>query len=378
MSLALLLGPQLAAFVEAGYEVIGASAPGHHVEHLAGLGVRHVPVRHATRAVAPHHDLAALFELWSLFRRLRPAIVHTHNPKPGLYGRWAARAAGVPAIVNTVHGLYAQPGDRWAKRTIVYGLERTTARCSHAELVQNPEDVAVLKRLGVAPQKLILLGNGIDLSRFDRSRVRGDDVAKLRRDVGAGPGDVVCTVVGRLVAEKGYREVFTAASSLSVREPRVRMVVVGPPEIDKRDAITAAEIEGARRSGIRFFGFRDDLETIYAASDVYVLASHREGFPRSAMEAAAMGLPVIATDIRGCREVVDHERTGLLVPPMAPGPLADAIARLAGDPTLRARFGAEGVLKARRDFDQRRVIEITLETYDRLLAAPVAPVAAPT
>ena len=147
LSLEKLLGPQLSAFVEHGYEVIGMSAPGPHVPAVEARGVRHVPLRHATRAMAPHHDLLAIGELARAFRALRPDIVHTHNPKPGLYGRVAARLARVPVVVNTVHGLYAQPEDRWAKKAVVYTLERLAAACSDAELVQNPEDVATLRRV---------------------------------------------------------------------------------------------------------------------------------------------------------------------------------------------------------------------------------------
>src|SRR5437588_3294397 len=153
MSLALLLGPQLRAFATAGYEVIGMSAPGEWVGQLEAGGIRHVPLRHATRALAPTHDARAFGELRALFRALRPDIVHTHNPKPGVYGRIAARAAGVPVVVNTVHGLYAQPGDPVTKRALVYAAERVAAACSHAELVQNAEDLEVLARIGVPRDK---------------------------------------------------------------------------------------------------------------------------------------------------------------------------------------------------------------------------------
>ena len=120
LSLEMLLGPQLSAFVDAGYEVIGVSAPGPHVPAVEQRGVRHVALRHATRAMAPHHDLMAIGELTKLFRELRPDIVHTHNPKPGLYGRIAGRLARVPVVMNTVHGLYATPEDDWKKRAVVY------------------------------------------------------------------------------------------------------------------------------------------------------------------------------------------------------------------------------------------------------------------
>lgn len=368
MSLELLLGPQLEAFAAAGYEVVGASAPGPYVEALAARGIRHVPLRHATRAMAPHRDALLLGELVRLFRRVRACVVHTHNPKPGVYGRVAARLARVPVVVNTVHGLYAQPGDPPARRALVYTLERIAAAASSAELVQNPEDLPVLRRLGVPERKLTLLGNGVDLGRFDPDRVDRADARAARRELGArDDGDVVVGLVGRLVREKGYAEVVEAAERLGGRGVTVRFAVVGPDDPDKADALDDTLRRRGERAGIRFLGARHDVERLYAGMDVYVLASHREGWPRSAMEAAAMGLPVVATDIRGCRQVVDHGVTGLLVPVRDPRALADAIEVLVRDGALRARMGAAARRKAHSEFDQRRCIDITLATYDRLL-----------
>jgi glycosyltransferase involved in cell wall biosynthesis len=140
-------------------------------------------------------------------------------------------------------------------------------------------------------------------------------------------------------------------------------------DTDKSDAITAAEMaDVSGRTNLRFLGERRDVERLYAAMDVFVIASWREGFSRSGMEAAAMGLPVIATDIRGCRQVVDDGVTGLLVPVRKPDALTTAIRTLATDAPMRARMGEAGVAKARREFDQQRVIDITLSTYDEVLA----------
>jgi glycosyltransferase involved in cell wall biosynthesis len=363
MSLALLLGTQLRAFAAAGYEVVGVSAPGRYVERLDAWGIEHVPLRHATRALAPHRDLAALAELRSVFRRLRPHIVHTHNPKPGVYGRLAARAARTPIVVNTVHGLYAVPEDTWRRRTLVYGLERVASRCSDAELVQNPEDVATLERLGVPRSKLHLLGNGVDLDRFDPRAADPARRAAVRAEAGAADGDTLVGLVGRLVAEKGYREVFDAAARLRTRAPTVRVAVVGPDDPSKADALTAAETDAARAAGVAFLGERDDMVDLYAAMDLYVLASHREGFPRSAMEASAMGVPVIATDIRGCRQVVDDGVTGRLVPVRDAAALADAIEQLAADPRRRTAMGRAGRARAVAEFDEQRVIDRTLRVY---------------
>lgn len=370
ISLELLLGPQLRAYRDAGFDVVGVSAPGPFTEQLAADGIRHVPLRNATRAMAPHRDVAALGELVGVFRSLRPTIVHTHNPKPGLYGRLAARAARVPVIVNTVHGLYATPDDRFAKRAVVYSLERIAATVSHAELLQNPEDVPVLRRLRVPAAKVQVLGNGVDLTRFDAAAIDPARRAALRCEWGIGPDDVVVGLVGRLVWEKGYREVFEAARRLRSRVPNLRFVIVGPTDFDKSDAITAADVAAAEALGtVTFLGHRNDVEELYGAFDCYALASYREGFPRSAMEAAACGLPIVATDIRGCRQVVDHGVNGLLVPARDAAALADAIERLAVDGPQRRAMADAAVVKARAEFDQQRVIDITLATYRRLLAA---------
>jgi glycosyltransferase involved in cell wall biosynthesis len=369
ISLELLLGPQLEAFAAAGYDVVGVSAPGPHVEALAARGIRHVPLRHATRAIAHTQDAQAVAELVSVFRRLRPDIVHTHNPKPGVYGRVAARVARVPVVVNTVHGLYAQPEDRIVRRAAVYGMERLAAFCSDAELVQNPEDVETLARLGISRSKLTLLGNGIDLARFDPASVAAPDVRAARAEMGAcGADDVVVGLVGRLVREKGYGEVFEAAHQLYERAPQLRFAVIGGDDQQKDDALDASDRARARAAGVRFLGGRTDMARLYAAMDIHVLASHREGFPRSPMEAAAMGVPVVVTNVRGCRQVVDDGVTGRLVPVRDSRALAAAINDLAGDADARRRMGAAGREKALREFDDRRCIAITLDTYERLLA----------
>jgi glycosyltransferase involved in cell wall biosynthesis len=369
MSLVLLLGPQLRAFARAGMDVIGISAPGPFVPELESWGIRHVPLRHATRSAAVGQDLMALMELWQLFRRLRPDIVHTHNPKPGLYGRIAARAAGVPGVVNTVHGLYASPEDPAWRRASVYTLERAASLCSGAELVQNPEDLDVLARLRVPSDKLVLLGNGVDLNRFRPTR-DGQHRRRARADLGVEEGNVVVGTVARLVWQKGFRELFAAAERLRDSHPNVVFVVVGGSDPGKADAIPSEEQVAAMcRGRIIFAGKRHDIEKVYAGFDLFVLPSYREGFPRSAMEAAASGLPVIATDIRGCRQAVSHGQTGLLVPLRDPVRLAAAIEELVVDPALRSRMGSAGRSKAEDEFDDQSVISKTVDAYERVLTS---------
>src|SRR5262249_54463242 len=160
--------------------------------------IEHRPLRHATRTFSPPSDVRLLFELRRLFSELEPDIVHTHTPKPGYVGRLAARTSRVPIIVHTVHGIFALPEDPLPKRTLVYTLDRLASSCSDIELLQNPEDLPVLRRLRIPERKLEILGNGIDLNRFDRARFEPDAVAATRAQLGVDPDDVLCGVVGRL------------------------------------------------------------------------------------------------------------------------------------------------------------------------------------
>jgi glycosyltransferase involved in cell wall biosynthesis len=140
-------------------------------------------------------------------------------------------------------------------------------------------------------------------------------------------------------------------------------VVVGPDDPEKADAITTAEVRRAEEDGVVFLGHRDDVDRLYHAMDVFVLPSYREGFPRAAMEAAACGLPVVATDVRGCRQVVDHGESGLLVPVRNAESLAAAITDLADDPDSRARMGKASAVKAESEFDEQRIVDLVLATY---------------
>ncbi len=365
MSLDWLLRPQLEAFADAGFQVIGMSAPGPHVAALTASGIEHVAVKSLTRAMSPTRDLRAFRELRAALRRVQPDIVHTHNPKPGLLGRVAARSVGVPVVVNTVHGLYALPEDPLAKRLVVYGLERVAATCSDAELLQSPEDLPVLRRLGIPHAKLSVLGNGIDLDRFRPGAVTPGARERIRAELGVDDSTVVVGVVGRLVWEKGYATVFEAAREMV--DDNCCFVVVGPAEPDKAGAVSAADRREAATSGVRFLGARDDMVDVYSAFDVYALASHREGFPRSAMEAAALSLPVVATDIRGCRQVVADGATGFLFAVDDTAGLVGALRRLVDDPRRRRQFGAAARRRAEEHFDDRDVIAKTLRTYDWLL-----------
>ncbi len=364
-SLRFLLRDQLHAFGEAGFEVIGVSAPGPWVADLARDGVPHMAVPALRRRLSPLADISAFVTLVTTFRRHHPSIVHTHTPKAGILGRIAARLAGVPIIVHTCHGVYPLEGPKlWTR--FIFLLERIAARCSDFELFVNHEDLCLFRRLGIVhPLRSAYLGEGVNVREFDPERV---DRRAARVKLGI-PGDaVVVGTVGWLVWEKGYREFFAMAEALKREAPGTVILAVGGQDPEKRDAIPAGVIEHLRQRGIvRFLGMRTDMPEVYAAMDIFVLASYREGFPRSAIEAALMGRPLVLTEVRGCRDMVDEGRNGFLVPPRDVERLLASVRILVRNPDMRAQLARESRIRARVEFDQQRVIAATLNVYRQLL-----------
>ena len=361
-----LLRNQLQRLGAEGYDVTAISAPGPAVPLLEAEGIRHIPWRNATRGWSLAADLRAFFELYRILRRHKFDIVHTHNPKPGVLGRIAARLAGVPCVVNTVHGLYATPKDRPGRKAAVLAAEAIAARCSDLELYQSEEDLTWARRIHLAGRRrTVLLGNGVDMHAFDPGAVPAERVASVRAELGIPANAVVVGTVGRLVLEKGYRELFRAARGVRRRHPNVVFLVVGGSDGDKWDSLPSADMDAAR-GNVVFAGHRDDVRDLLALMDVFVLASWREGLPRSPIEAAAMAKPLVLTDIRGCREVVRDGVEGFLVPAHDPGRLEAAIGRLLADPELRARMGAAARVRALERFDQRRVEDVVVREYQAL------------
>jgi glycosyltransferase involved in cell wall biosynthesis len=382
VSLRYLLLNQLQAIRREGYAVTGISSPGPDVGSLASRGIPHEAVP-MSRRLTPWQDLVSLFRLARLMRRRRFAIVHTHNPKPGLLGQIAARLAGVPVVVNTLHGFYFHDRMRPAARRFYVALEKLAARCSDVILSQNDEDVRTALDLGIArPGQIRHLGNGIDVRRFDPARFGPESRRRTRASLGIPVDAPVVGFVGRLVAEKGLPELLGAARIVIERFPEVRFLLVGGTDAEKADRLTP---EIASRMGVAeacvFAGVRQDMPEMYQAMDVFVLPSHREGFPRAPLEASAMKVPCVVTDVRGCRQAVAHERNGLLVPLGDAAALAQAILSVLTDPLHARRLGEEGRRRAVQEFDERRVFARVLAEYERLLRekglSDAVPAAAP-
>jgi glycosyltransferase involved in cell wall biosynthesis len=369
LSLRFQLFDQLRHLQRAGYEVAAVSSPGPDVPRFLAVGIRHIPVSISRYPFSPLADLRALLALWWLLRRERFAIVHTHNPKPGFLGQVAARLAGVPIVANTVHGFYFHEHQAGPLRWFYMALERVAGRISDVVFIQSAEDVATALRHGIAaPAKIRYLGNGIDVRRFSRGAVAGLDRAAKRREVGLPPAGPVVGFVGRLVKEKGVLDLFAAAQLVRTRIPDARFLFVGPVDEPKRDAVRP---EAASTYGVadicHFAGTRDDLPELLVLMDVLVLPSYREGLPRVVIEASAMEVPSVVTNVRGCREAVQHGRNGLVVSLGDVTALAEAIIHLLTDQKTARRMGEEGRRMAVAHFDEQAVFAVVMEEYARLL-----------
>jgi len=369
LSLRYLLLNQLQRIQDEGYEVFAISADGPDVPVVEATGIHHFAVP-MTRRITPIADLRCLWDLVRIMRRERFDVVHTHTPKAGLLGQVAARLAGVPIVINTLHGFYFHDDSKPVARRFYIWMERVAAKCSDTILSQNREDMAtaIAERIA-SPAQLQWLGNGIDIARFDRRRLAQSSLDALRRNLDIDANAPVIGFVGRLVEEKGILDLLEAARLVIDAIPTAQLLIVGPHDEEKPDALRP---EVAVRYGIaancRFVGMRDDMPELYALMDVLVLPSYREGFPRAPMEASAMGVPALVTDIRGCREAVEHGENGLRFPVGDSDALARALIELLGDDARRAEMGATGRRMAEERFDEQKVFDRVLREYERLLA----------
>lgn len=375
VSLKGLLLNQLLALREAGYDVTGISSPGNALAALDVADIRHIPVT-MKRNVNPLSDIVALWKLYWIMRRERFTIVHVHTPKAELLGALAARLAGVPIVVDTFRGIYYRSDMHPFWRWLFLRMAQLTALCSDVVLSQSREAMEMAIQEGGCPSsKIKPLGNGIDVRRFDRQRVPLDVLTQKRAELGIPQDSPVIGFVGRLVAEKGILELLAAAPAILQHHPQARFLFVGEVDSEKPDALTPqiAHQYNVAHACI-FAGRREDMPELFALMDVFVLPSQRESFPRSPMEAASMQVPCVVTDIPGCREVVEHERNGLLVPLGNVNALSDAVLQILGNKAMAARMGQEGRKLALERFDEQLVFEKVKAEYARLLMEKGLPI----
>jgi glycosyltransferase involved in cell wall biosynthesis len=285
-----------------------------------------------TRGINPLRDLYSLWQLVRVFRSERPSIVHTFDSKPAIWGRLAARLARVPVVIGTLPGLgslYAAPSTRGRLVRLVYQPLQTVA-CRWADLTtfQNEDDLRdfTRRRVVAADRALVIPGSGISTDQFAPADQR--TIRARRAELGLD-GGVVAVMISRVVRSKGVLDFAAAARAVRGADLRVRFVLVGPEDRNSLDALTAPELEELR-SSLTWLGPRDDVRDVLTAADIFVFPSfYREGVPRVLLEAAAMGLPLVAADVPGSRDVVEDGVNGFLVRPHDSDAVADAVLRLA-------------------------------------------------
>ncbi|MGO9394794.1 MAG: glycosyltransferase family 4 protein [Desulfobaccales bacterium] len=354
-----------------GVEVHAVSSPGRPLEEVAAR--ENIPV-HAVempRRITLLTDLVAIFKLCSIFRKLRPTIVHAHTPKGGLLGMVAARLVRTPVAIYTMHGLPFITA-RGLKRRLLRGTETISCRLADRVFaVSQANRQRALAEGFSREEKIKVLGagscNGVDAAgRFNPQKLAADEKEKVRRFYRIPPNYLVLAYVGRIVRDKGIVELNEAWQSLRQQFPRLSLLLIGHEEPqDQIPREVSAQLKADPR--VIFTGWLDDPMPLYAIMDIMVLPTYREGFPISPLEAAAMQVPVVATTADGCVEAVADGVTGFLVPPGDYCSLAERIEQLLLNPELRERMGKAGRLRVLSEFQPERLWELLYDEYLNLM-----------
>lgn len=367
ISAGILLKNQMRYFADRGIETHAMAAPGRYVAEVEAAGIPFHAVG-MTRTITPGQDLASVWEMVRILRREKFDLIHLHTPKAVLVGTIAGVLAGVPHIWRTIHGFYFTRDTSVGVNLFFVNMERVVNRIHGVVFSQNGEDIPTAQEKGIRrAEDIILLGNGIDLTRFDPGEVDRAQTAALRAEYGIEDGDIVAGFVGRLVIQKGMREFMAAFEKIADAHPRLKLLLVGSVDHDKPDGVPPERHLPERLLGrVIQTGWQTEVERFYPLMDFFVLPSYREGFPRTPMEASALGIPTVATDIRGCREAVKPGVNGILVKDRDPDSLAEGLARMAGDHDLRAKLGAGGRELALQEFNEVDKFETIYREYARV------------
>jgi glycosyltransferase involved in cell wall biosynthesis len=340
-------GGLIRALRDAGYRIVVAAPKDEHAPRLADLGVEFVPVPINSAGLSPAEDLRLFLRYRRLLRKLKPSAYLGFTVKPNIYGSLAARSVGAK-VINNVSGLgtvFIKPG--WVT-ALVTRLYRFAFRGSATVFFQNRDDLEQFTRAGIVrqDQAQLLPGSGVDLERF------------TPRPGAASPGAFRFLFVGRLLWDKGIGEYVEAARIVARSRPGTRFQVLGPAGANNRTAVPSSVVERWRAEMvIEHLGASDDVRTAIEQADCIVLPSYREGLPRALLEGSAMGKPLIATDVPGCRDVVVDGETGYLCAARSADSLAAAMLRMLETPAAeRLGMGEAGRRRVEQEFCETRVI----------------------
>jgi len=361
--------PLIDEMVRRGWDVTGVCAPGDEVAGLRrrGYSITTVPISRTFNVVS---HAKSVFELASLFRKEKFDLVHVHTPIGALVGRLAAWISGVPRVIYTAHGFYFHDDMTPIKRWAHIGLEWALGRMTDFLFTVSEEDAREAARLGIMkPDRIMVASNGVSPMRFDVGLAK--QRAEIRRSLRIPEDAYVVGFVGRMVREKGVVDLLEAVKSLqSDQSGKIYLLLVGDRLSSDHDDSIDRELQDAARylgENLVRTGLSDDVPRFLAAMDVFCLPSYREGLPMTILEAMMMGLPVVTTRIRGCREAVVEGVTGLLVRPGDISGLAAALRRLKDTPALGSGMGREGRSRALERHDLEMVIKRQIDRIESMM-----------
>ncbi len=361
-----LLLAQIDYFSSLGIKVEIACSPGNDVEQLQQEGYVIYPIE-IERRISIISNLKSIYYLAKLIRENNYDLVHVHTPIASVLGRIAAKVAGAKRVVYTAHGFYFHDNMPVNRYRFYYSVEKFAAKLTNLILVQSREDLATAEKTGLcSSQKLRYLGNGVNTERFCRSSLSYEYQQRRKQALNLPDSIPIIATTGRITAEKGYLELVKALVKLRSQFP-VHLLVIGGQLSSERDAfqsqlntfIQKQDLENC----VTFTGLCSDIPELLGLVDVFILPSYREGLPRSILEAMAMELPVVATDIRGCREAVIHNQTGLIVPPKNSEKLAEALGTILKNDRLKQDFGKAGRKRVEAEYDERFVFKRLAQYY---------------
>ncbi len=332
-------------------------------------GVEHFPLD-LTRKITPLKDLKALYRLFRFLQEHRPEIVHTHTPKAGIVGMLAAFLARVPLRIHTVAGLPLMEA-KGMKKIILRFVERLTYRCA-TNVFSNSKglQVYILEQRLTDAQKMTLIGqgssNGIDTSHFQPQDKHSKTIQSLRATLGINKEDFLFCFVGRLVSDKGINELVVAFSQVHKHYPNTKLLLVGPEEADLDPLKLSTRNTIQTHPNIITTGFQNDIRPYLTMADAFVFPSYREGFPNVVLQAGAMEVPCIVSDINGCNEIITNGETGRIVPPKDAQVLQMAMEEFVQQPELIKQFANTNRQQILAKFERKVFWHNLLHQYQSL------------
>lgn len=370
ISLKILLKGQHRYMTQNGLEVIGVASTGKELNEVQDAEGIRVVALNMTRTIAPFKDLVSLWHMYQLCKKEKPTIVHSHTPKAGIIGMLGAKLAGVPIRLHTVAGLPLME-TTGLKRILLNGVEKFTYVFA-TKVYPNSKGLYdfILANQFTTENKLKIIANGssngIDTTHFSPEKTTEDECINLKVKLGVLPEDFVFVFVGRLVGDKGINELVIAYAQL--KTPNSKLLLVGPleTELDPLQPEILKEIES--NPNIINVGFQSDVRPYFAISDCLVFPSYREGFPNVVMQAGAMGLPCIVSDINGCNEIIIEGENGVIIPVKNVEAIKVAMFKMRNDVQWCQKLKQNSRKLIQQRYEQQVVWKELLGEYNRLIS----------